>query len=88
MELVSLGIDPFPADLFEVNVSSKDILEKYPTDRTLYQDISIAGRIMSRRIMGAASFVELQDAGGRVQLYFKRDEICLGEDKTMYNNVQ
>jgi lysyl-tRNA synthetase, class II len=86
-ELVSLGIDPFPADLFDVNVTSSDILEKYPDDHSLYQNISIAGRIMGRRIMGAASFVELQDATGRMQLYFKRDEICPGEDKTMYNTV-
>lgn len=86
-ELVNLGIDPFPADVFEVNVATTDISENYPTDHSLYQDISIAGRIMGRRIMGAASFVELQDAVGRIQLYFKRDEICLGEDKTMYNTV-
>ena len=86
-ELVNLGIDPFPADLFEVNVTTTNILEEYPTDHSLFQDISIAGRIMGRRIMGAASFVELQDAVGRIQLYFKRDEICLGEDKTMYNTV-
>ena len=86
-ELKRLGINPYPAALYEVNAVSTDILENYPKDNSLYQDISIAGRIMSRRIMGAASFVELQDPKGRIQLYIKRDEICPGEDKTLYNTV-
>ncbi|MBR5353928.1 MAG: lysine--tRNA ligase [Bacteroidales bacterium] len=86
-ELKKLGINPYPAALYEVNAKSSEILEKYPQDNTLFQDISIAGRIMSRRIMGAASFVELQDPHGRIQLYVKRDEICPCEDKTMYNTV-
>jgi lysyl-tRNA synthetase, class II len=86
-ELLNMGIDPFPADTFEINTNTTDIHARYPIDNTLFQDISIAGRIMGRRIMGAASFVELQDAMGRIQLYFKRDEICTGEDKTMYNTV-
>ena len=86
-ELKKLGINPYPAALYEVNVKSSEILERYPKDNTLFQNVSIAGRIMSRRIMGAASFVELQDSWGRIQLYVKRDEICPGEDKTMYNTV-
>lgn len=86
-ELKKLGINPYPANLYEVNATSSDIHEKFPTDNTLFQNVSIAGRIMSRRIMGAASFVELQDANGRIQLYIKRDEICPDEDKTMYNTV-
>jgi len=86
-ELRKLGINPYPANLYEVNVKTSDIHEQYPNDNTLFQNVSIAGRIMSRRIMGAASFVELQDSYGRIQLYFKRDEICPGEDKTMYNTV-
>lgn len=86
-ELRKLGIDPYPADLYEINVNSKEILEKFPLDNSLYQDISIAGRIMTRRIMGNASFAEIQDAYGRIQLYFKRDDICAGEDKTLYNIV-
>lgn len=86
-ELRSLEIEPFPAELFDVNINSKEILEKFPEDHSLYQDISIAGRIMSRRIMGAASFTEIQDSAGRIQLYFKRDDICPGEDKTLYNTV-
>ena len=86
-ELKNLGINPYPAALYEVNAKSAEILEKFPQDNTLFQNISIAGRIMSRRIMGAASFVELQDSYGRIQLYIKRDEICPGEDKTLYNTV-
>ncbi len=86
-ELYNMGINPYPAEKFEVNVTTKEILDKFPNDNTLYQEVKIAGRIMSRRIMGAASFVELQDAYGRIQLYFKRDDICTGEDKTMYNTV-
>lgn len=86
-ELRALGINPYPAALFDVNAKSCDILEQYPKDNTLYQHVSIAGRLMSRRIMGAASFAELQDSEGRIQLYVKRDEICPGEDKTLYNRV-
>ncbi|MBC8486632.1 MAG: lysine--tRNA ligase [Bacteroidetes bacterium] len=86
-ELQKLGIDPYPADIYEVNVTAEEIHKNFPADNSLYQDISIAGRIMQRRIMGAASFTEIQDATGRIQLYFKRDEICPGEDKTMYNIV-
>ena len=86
-ELKNLGINPYPAALYEVNCKSADILEQFPKDNSLFQNVSIAGRIMSRRIMGAASFVELQDSYGRIQLYIKRDEICPGEDKTLYNTV-
>ena len=86
-ELRKLGINPYPANLYEVNATSSDILARFPQDNSLFQDISIAGRIMSRRIMGAASFVELQDSTGRIQLYLNRDELCPGEDKTLYNTV-
>ena len=87
-ELQRLGINPYPAPLYEVNARSCDILEQFPKDPTRFQNVSLAGRIMSRRIMGAASFVELQDAYGRIQLYVKRDDICPDpEDKTMYNTV-
>ena len=86
-ELINLGVNPYPAESFPVNVTSAEIKKNYPADPTLYQDISIAGRIMTRRIMGAASFAEIQDETGRIQLYVKRDEICTGEDKTLYNTV-
>jgi len=85
-EMIALGLNPYPADTFDVDVTTKEILENYPQNNS-YPQVSIAGRIMSRRIMGAASFVELQDSAGRIQLYFKRDDICPGEDKSMYNVV-
>ncbi|HYK76061.1 MAG TPA: lysine--tRNA ligase [Daejeonella sp.] len=86
-ELRNLGINPYPAEAFPVNVNAQDIKENYERDKTSYKNISFAGRIMSRRIMGSASFVELQDATGRIQVYINRDEICPGEDKTLYNTV-
>ena len=86
-ELIKLGINPYPQAAYEVNATAAEILEKFPQDNSLFQEVSIAGRIMSRRIMGAAAFAELQDHTGRIQLYFKRDDICPGEDKTMYNIV-
>ncbi len=82
-----LGIEPYPAPLYPVNAKTNEILEQFPNDNSLFQDVTIAGRIMSRRIMGAASFAELQDSFGKIQLYIKRDEICPQEDKTMYNTV-
>ncbi len=86
-ELRNLGIDPYPADLYNIDVTASEIHERYPADNTLFRDVTIAGRIMSRRIMGAASFAELQDSTGRIQIYLKRDDICPGEDKTMYNLI-
>lgn len=86
-ELEKLGINPYPAETFEVNVSAREILENYPRHKSDYRNISLAGRIMSRRIMGSASFAELQDETGRIQIYVRRDDICPGEDKTLYNVV-
>ncbi|TRZ74806.1 MAG: lysine--tRNA ligase [Bacteroidetes bacterium] len=86
-ELLRLGINPYPPDTFEVNAHAAEIKKKFAEDQSLFQDVSISGRLMSRRIMGAASFVEIQDSTGRIQLYVKRDDICAGEDKTLYNTV-
>jgi lysyl-tRNA synthetase class 2 len=86
-ELRQLGIDPYPAKAYNVNINTAEIQANFNKDNSQYQDISIAGRIMTRRIMGAASFVDLQDSFGRIQLYIKRDDICPGEDKTLYNTV-
>ncbi|MCL2435351.1 MAG: lysine--tRNA ligase [Lentimicrobiaceae bacterium] len=86
-DFTNLGIDCYPAALYEVNVNSQEILENYPQDNSLYQDISYAGRIMSQRIMGAVAFFVLQDAVGKIQIYAKRDELCPDEDKTLYNSV-
>ena len=82
-KLRELGINPYPADLFPVDSNSKEIKENFAEDK----QVVIAGRLMSRRIQGKASFAELQDAEGRIQVYFNRDEICEGEDKTLYNDV-
>ena len=81
--LRSLGIDPYPAALFPIDADSKSIRENFSEG----EKVIIAGRLMSRRIQGKASFAELQDSNGRIQLYFNRDEICEGEDKTIYNEV-
>lgn len=81
--LRALGINPYPADLFPVNQTSKQIKSNFEDGK----EVIIAGRLMSRRIQGKASFAELQDSEGRIQVYFNRDEICAGEDKTLYNDV-
>jgi lysyl-tRNA synthetase, class II len=86
-ELLASGINPYPAASFVVDVTTEEILNTFPADNSLFQDISIAGRIMSRRIMGNASFVELQDQTGRIQLYFRRDDLCPDEDKSRYNDL-
>ncbi len=82
-KLRELGINPYPADLYPVDYISKQIKENFAEDK----QVIIAGRLMSRRIQGKASFAELQDSEGRIQVYFNRDEICTGEDKTLYNDV-
>ncbi|MFM8917657.1 MAG: OB-fold nucleic acid binding domain-containing protein, partial [Bacteroidota bacterium] len=84
-ELQDLGIEPYPADLFEINTSASYVNEHFESKEAELRDLKLAGRIMSRRIMGNASFVELQDSSGRIQLYFRRDDLCPGDDKTLYN---
>lgn len=86
-ELAKLGINPYPSESFAVNVTSADICENYEKRKTDYKNVSIAGRIMSRRIMGSASFAEIQDSSGRIQIYLRRDDLCPDEDKTLYNTV-
>ena len=82
-KLRAMDINPYPADLYPVNNTSKDIKQDFSEGK----QVVIAGRLMSRRIQGKASFAELQDSEGRIQVYFNRDEICIGEDKTLYNDV-
>ena len=82
-KLRGMGIEPFPAQLFPVDILSQEIKGHYAEGK----EVCLAGRIMSKRIMGKASFAELQDSSGRIQLYFNRDEICPGEDKSIYNDV-
>lgn len=86
-DLRALGIDPYPADEFKVNVNALDIKDNYDRDKLNYKDIAIAGRIMSVRDMGKACFAVIQDATGRIQLYVRKDDICPGEDKTLYDVV-
>jgi lysyl-tRNA synthetase, class II len=76
-ELEKLGINPYPAELFDVNASAKEILENYERQKSDYRQISIAGRIMSRRIMGNASFAELQDETGRIQIAPVKTKRCI-----------
>src|SRR6185295_573543 len=86
-EIKALGINPYPSELFEVSVSTKDIRENFEKNKEAFQNVSIAGRLMSKRVMGKASFAVLQDSNGRIQFYIVRDEICPGEDKTLYNTI-
>lgn len=82
-KLRELGINPYPAALYPVNSTSKNAKENYEEGKK----VVLSGRLMSRRIQGKASFAELQDSEGRIQVYFNRDEICTGDDKTLYNDV-
>lgn len=83
VRLRALGINPYPADLFPLNSNSKQIKKQYKEGKK----VIIAGRLMAKNIQGKASFAQLQDSEGRIQIYFNRDEICTGEDKTLYNEV-
>ena len=84
-ELIKMGVDPYPADLFEVNTTSDAILNNFTDQPEAFQKVSIAGRLMSNRDMGKACFVSLQDANGRIQVYVRRDDICPEEDKSTYD---
>jgi lysyl-tRNA synthetase, class II len=86
-ELRKLGINPYPAAEYKTNAFAQEILDNYSPEKNNYQEVCIAGRIMGRRIMGNASFAELMDSSGRIQIYVRRDDLCPGEDKTLYNTV-
>jgi len=86
-EIIRLGIKPYPSEEYQINTVSREILDEFNPEKMNFQDVSIAGRIMSRRIMGNASFAELQDESGRIQIYIRRDDICPDEDKTLYNTL-
>ncbi len=85
--LRELGIEPYPAARFDVTATAREIADRYDGSEGSYADVRIAGRIMSRRIMGSASFFELQDHTGRIQVYVRRDDICPADDPTLYNTV-
>lgn len=86
-EIRRLGINPYPAAEYKTNAFIQDINDNFSAEKNNFQDVCLAGRIMSRRIMGSASFAELMDSSGRMQVYIRRDDICQGEDKTLYNTV-
>ena len=86
--LRELGIEPYPAEMFDVTATAAEISENLTEEnKEKYASVRIAGRIMSRRIMGSASFFELQDHTGRIQVYIRRDDICPEGDPTLYNTV-
>ncbi len=86
-EIRNLGIDPYPAAMYPVDASAAEILAGFSDEKKNFQAVCMAGRIMSRRIMGNASFAELMDSSGRIQIYVRRDDLCPGEDKTLYNTL-
>jgi lysyl-tRNA synthetase class 2 len=86
-EIKKLGIDPYPAAMYPVDASAAEILAGFSDEKKNFQAVCLAGRIMSRRIMGNASFAELMDSSGRIQIYVRRDDLCPGEDKTLYNTL-
>ena len=86
-KLRDMGINPYPEAEFPVNATSQEILTTFKPENGMFQDVTLAGRIMARRVMGKASFAELQDSCGRIQLYISRDDLCPGENKDLYNEV-
>jgi len=86
-DIRKLGIDPYPAAMYPVNITATEILAGFKDEENSYPDVCLAGRLMSRRIMGNASFAELMDSSGRIQIYVRRDDLCPEEDKTLYNTL-
>lgn len=85
--LINMGIEPYPAESYEVTATAASVEEKQDSLIASGEEISLAGRLMSRRIMGSASFAEIMDSTGKIQAYFRRDDLCPEEDKTLYNTV-
>jgi lysyl-tRNA synthetase, class II len=86
-KIIDLGIEPYPSATFPVNATTAEIKANFKQGDTTYQEVALAGRLMSRRVMGKASFAEILDSSGRMQIYVNRDDICPGEDKTLYNEL-
>ena len=86
-DIINLGIDPYPPEKFEINSNTEEIKKKFDEKKSNFDDVTIAGRLMSRRVMGSASFAEIQDSSGKIQIYVRRDDICETEDKTLYNTI-
>ncbi len=86
-KLMGAGINPYPSETFEITTTTEDIHQHFAKSPEQFEQVRLAGRLMRRRIMGKASFAEIQDAAGRIQIYIARDEICPDEDKSLYNTV-
>ena len=84
-DIIQLGLNPYPSEIFPINSSSEEIKNNFDEKKSNFNEVKIAGRLMLRRIMGSASFAEIQDSKGRIQIYVRRDDICPSEDKTLYN---
>jgi len=85
--IIAMGVNPFPADEYKVTNLSEEILASYDESKNNFQEVCVAGRLMQKRIMGKASFAEIQDSAGRIQVYINRDELCPSEDKSLYNDL-
>ena len=86
-DIIQLGLNPYPSEIFTINSSSEEIRKNFDEKKSNFNEVKIAGRLMSRRIMWSASFAEIQDSKGRIQIYVRRDDICPSEDKTLYNTL-
>lgn len=86
-KIIDMGINPYPPELYPVNAHARKIKEGFNPEEKNFQDVVVAGRLMSSRVMGKASFAEIQDSTGRIQLYINRDQICPGEDKSLYDEL-
>ena len=86
-QLLSLNINPYPSETYEVSHYSAEIKEGFDANPEHYKQVTLAGRLMRHKVQGSASFAEIQDQEGRIQLYFRRDDLCPGEDKSLYNTV-
>jgi Lysyl-tRNA synthetase (class II) len=86
-DLRAIGLDPYPAAEVPVTHLAEGILNGYPSNPEAFTEVCVAGRLMAKRIMGKASFASIQDSSGRIQAYVNRDEVCPGEDKSLYNDV-
>lgn len=86
-KIIDLGINPYPSEEFEVNIDIPTLRDEYVDDEDRFTDLSVAGRLMGKRIMGKASFAELLTSSGRIQLYISRDDICPDENKDLYNKM-
>ncbi len=86
-KIIDLGINPYPSETYDINANASDILAQFDEEEKNFQEVSLAGRLMGKRIMGKASFAVIQDSSAKIQIYVNRDEVCPGEDKNLYNKM-